>query len=86
LRAAYLLVDHGSYDEVSAQVEVLAVPGNPSRHSAREALGLSAFEAGDLERASQWFGEIVADNQTPAGVANRAGLILDLIAARGGAS
>ncbi|MEQ8305494.1 MAG: tetratricopeptide repeat protein [Hoeflea sp.] len=86
LRAAYLLVDHGSYDEVSAQVEVLAVPGNPLRHSAREALGLSAFKAGDLDRASQWFGEIAADNQTPAGVANRASLILDLIAARGGAS
>jgi hypothetical protein len=26
--------------DVSAEVEVLAVPGNPARHSAREALGM----------------------------------------------
>jgi hypothetical protein len=52
LRAAYLLVDHGSYSDVSAEVEVLAVPGNPARHSAREALGLAAFKAGDLAKAA----------------------------------
>lgn len=82
LRAAYLLVDHGSYEDVSAEVEVLAVPANPARHSAREALGAAAFKAGDLEKAAQWFGEIAADAQTPRGVANRAGMMLDLIAAR----
>lgn len=86
LRAAYLLVDYGSYDDVSAEVEVLAVPANTARHSAREALGAAAFKAGDLERAGQWFGEIAADAQTPVGVATRAGMMLDLIAARGGAS
>jgi hypothetical protein len=31
-------------------------------------------------------GEITADNETPRGVSGRAGVILDLIAARGGAS
>lgn len=86
IRAAYLLVDHGSYEDVSAEVEVLAVPGNAARHSAREALGLAAFKAGDLAKASEWFNEIINDTQTPRGVANRARVILDLIAARGGAS
>jgi hypothetical protein len=86
LRAGYLLVDHGSYDDVSAEVELLAVPGNPARHSAREALGAAAFKAGDLEKAGQWFEEIAADAQAPNGVATRAGVMLDLIAARGGAS
>lgn len=86
LRAAYLLVDHGSYADVSAEVEPLAVPQNPARHSAREALGIAAFKAGDLARAAQWFGDISADRETPAGIATRAGVMLDLIAARGASS
>jgi len=86
LRAAYLVIDNGSYADVSAEVEVLAVPGNPARHSAREALGIAAFNAGDLKKAAQWFGDIAADNETPTGIKTRAGLMLDMIAARGGAS
>lgn len=86
LRAAYLLVDHGSYQDVSAEVEVLAVPGNPARHSAREALGVAAFKAGELQQASKWFEEVVADSEAPNGVKSRAGLMLDMIAAQGGAS
>ncbi|MEP3436859.1 MAG: tetratricopeptide repeat protein [Hoeflea sp.] len=86
LRAAYLLIDHGSYADVSAEVEVLAVPGNPARHSARDALGNAAYKAGDLKQASQWFGDIAADSDTPNGIKTRAGLMLDMIAAQGGAS
>lgn len=86
LRAAYLLVDHGTYADVSAEVEVLAVPANPARHSAREALGIAAFKAGDLKQAAQWFGDIAADTQSPNGIATRAGFMLDLIASRGGGS
>lgn len=86
LRAGYLLVDAGSYADVSAEVEVLAVPGNPARHSAREALGIAAYKAGDLKQSAQWFGDIAADSETPRGIRSRAGLMLDLIAARGGAS
>ena len=86
LRAAYLLIDNGSYSDVSAEVEVLAVPGNPARHSAREALGIAAYNAGDLKQASQWFGDIAADNEAPNGVKTRAALMLDMIAAKGGAS
>ncbi|MDP2119803.1 MAG: tetratricopeptide repeat protein [Hoeflea sp.] len=86
LRAAYLLVDHGSYAEVSSEVEVLAVPGNPARHSARDALGIAAFKAGELQQASRWFEEIVADQEAPNGIQTRAGLMLDMIAAQGGAS
>ncbi|MCY0094099.1 tetratricopeptide repeat protein [Hoeflea ulvae] len=86
LRAAYLLIDNGSYADVSAEVEVLAVPGNPARHSAREALGIAAFKAGELSQAAQWFGDIAADGETPNGIKTRAGLMLDMIAAQGGAS
>lgn len=86
LRAAYLLVDNGTYADVSAEVEVLAVPANPARHSAREALGIAAFKAGDLKQAAQWFGDIAADTESPNGIATRAGFMLDLIASRGGGS
>lgn len=86
LRAAYLLIDNGSYQDVSAEVEVLAVPGNPARHSARDALGIAAFKAGELTQASQWFGEIAADNESPNGIKARADVMLDMIAARGGTS
>ena len=86
LRAAYLLIDNGTYADVSAEAEVLAVPGNQFRHSAREALGVAALNAGDLKQAAQWFGDIAADSESPNGVRTRAGVMLDLIAARGGAS
>ena len=86
LRAAYLLIDNGSYADVSAEVEVLAVPSNPARHSAREALGISAYKAGELKQAAQWFDAIAADRETPNGIKTRASLMLDLIAAKGGAS
>lgn len=83
LRAAYLLIDHGSYDDVRAIAEVLATPSSPSRHSAREALGFAAWKAENYEAAAQWFGDMAADQQTPASLAARANVMLDLLAARG---
>jgi len=82
LRAGYLLVDTASYDDVSAAVEVLAVPENGLRHSAREVLGLAAYKANDFARARDWFDEIAADTQAPRGITRRAGIMLDLIASR----
>jgi hypothetical protein len=86
LRAAYLMVDHGTYDEVVAAVSGMAVAENPMRHSAREALGLAAFRAGDMQNANAWFAQIMDDEQAPAGAQQRAEIILDLIAASGGVS
>jgi hypothetical protein len=86
MRAAYLLVDTGTYEQVSAEAEQLAVPANGMRHSAREALGLSAYKAGDMAKAKTWFQQIVDDAETPRNLANRAQMLLDLIAASGKAS
>ncbi|WEX76574.1 tetratricopeptide repeat protein [Sinorhizobium numidicum] len=83
LRAAYLLVDAGSYEQVSSEVEQLAVPQNPMRHSAREALGLAAYKAGDYTKAKSWFQQIAEDRESPRGVMNRAQMLLDVIAASG---
>ncbi|MGK9284803.1 tetratricopeptide repeat protein [Sinorhizobium sp. M4_45] len=83
LRAAYLLIDAGSYEQVSSEVEQLAVPQNAMRHSAREALGLSAYKAGDYAKAKSWFQQIVDDAQSPRGIMNRAQMLLDVIASTG---
>ncbi|OWV93178.1 hypothetical protein ATY81_14985 [Rhizobium sp. R72] len=83
MRAGWLLIESGSYDQVSAQVEEMAVPGNAFRHSAREALGLAAYKAGNMSQARQWFQAIADDAQSPRNVANRAQMMLDNITASG---
>jgi hypothetical protein len=86
IRAGYLLVDHGSYDDVATQVESLSDPENAMRHSAREALGLAAWKAGDATKSREWFDLIAGDTGVPAGVLQRAEIMLDLIAASGKAA
>jgi hypothetical protein len=83
LRAGWLLIEGGTYDQVSAHVEEMAVPGNAFRHSAREALGLAAYKAGNMTQARQWFQAIADDAQSPRNVANRAQMMLDNITASG---
>lgn len=86
MRAAYLLVDTGTYEQVAAEAEQLTNGASAMRHSAREVLGLSAFKHGDFTRAKEWFDQIVADAESPRNVSNRAQMMLDLIAASGKAS
>ncbi|TWF54647.1 tetratricopeptide repeat protein [Neorhizobium alkalisoli] len=83
LRAAWLLIDTGTYEQVSAEVQAMAVPANTLANSAREALGLSAYKAGKLTEAKQWFKQIAEDATAPRNVANRAQIMLDNIAASG---
>lgn len=83
LRAAFLLVENGTYDQVSAQAEELSVPASPFRASAREVLGLSAYKNGDFAKARQWFQAIMDDAQSPRNVGNRAQMMLDMITASG---
>ncbi|MCD2180137.1 tetratricopeptide repeat protein [Rhizobium sp. C1] len=81
LRAGWLLIDTAPYADVSKEVEVLTDAQNPMRHSAREALGLSAYKNGDFKQAKDWFQLIANDQQTPVNVANRARIMLDLLTA-----
>ena len=84
LRAAYVLVDAGEPGEVAALVGPLAVDGEPMRHSAREALALSAWRAGDRATAADGFRAIVADNAAPFALRERAETMLALDASLGG--
>lgn len=86
IRAGYLLVDHGSYEDVANQVESLSGPDNAMRHSAREALGLAAWKAGEASKANEWFGMIAGDNGVPASLLQRSEIMLDLLAAGGNAA
>jgi hypothetical protein len=79
LRAAYLLVDHGTYAEVAARAETLSADGNPMRYSALEAMGLAAYKAGDNANALKLFETITADNAAPQSLTQRAQIMLSLI-------
>jgi hypothetical protein len=83
LRAAWMLVDTGKYDQVASEVEDLAVPSSPMRHSAREVLGLAAWKAGDYAKARDWYKLITDDAEAPNGVVQRARTMLALITASG---
>ncbi len=83
LRAALLLVDIGTYDDVAKRVEPMAAEGNALRFSAREALGLSAWKSGKLAEAQGFFKSIADDEAAPRALGERADLMLSVIAATG---
>ncbi|TPI37021.1 tetratricopeptide repeat protein [Mesorhizobium sp. B3-1-6] len=86
LRAALLLVDHGSYADVSSRIEALTADTNPLRHSAREALGLAAWKDGKSADALKLFDQISSDEAAPRNVRQRAQLMSELIRGSGNAS
>ncbi len=83
LRSGLLLVDHGSYDQVSDRLLSMADTGKSFRHSAREGLGLAAWKAKDYKQALIWFQAIIDDIQAPAGVRERANIMMQLLAGQG---
>ncbi|AJD42059.1 hypothetical protein RGR602_CH02739 [Rhizobium gallicum bv. gallicum R602sp] len=83
MRAGWLLIESGTYEQVSAAVEEMAIPANAFRHSAREALGLAAYKAGNMAQARQWYQAIADDAASPRNIANRAQIMLDNITASG---
>ncbi|MEP1209172.1 MAG: tetratricopeptide repeat protein [Rhizobiaceae bacterium] len=84
IRAAMLLVDTGSVSDVESRVSPLSAPGAPYRASAREALGLAYYKAGDLENAFKQFNSLVDDGETPQALSQRTRIMMDLIASKGG--
>ena len=83
LRAALLLVDHGTFADVSNRVEALTSDTNPLRHSAREALGLAAWKAGKKADALKLFDQIAADEAAPRNARQRATMMAGLIRGSG---
>lgn len=83
LRAAYILVDHGSHADVASRVEALTADGNELRHSAREALGLAAWKDGRASDALTLFEQLASDAQAPGALRDRATLMAELIRGSG---
>ncbi len=84
LRAGLLLVDSGTVAEVESRVSPLTGPGAPYRASAREALGLAYYKAGELKKAFSQFESISNDIQAPSAMQQRVRIMLALIASNGG--
>ena len=83
LQAGLLAVDLEEFAAVESRLSSLAAPGNPLRHSAREALAVSAMKAGEDQTALDWLNRIVEDSEAAGGVQNRARLLLDYLAGKG---
>ncbi|MER8777115.1 tetratricopeptide repeat protein [Mesorhizobium sp. M0977] len=86
LRAALLLVDHGTFADVSSRVEALTADTNTLRHTAREALGLAAWKEGKAADALKLFDQIAADDGAPRNTRERATLMSELIRGSAGVS
>ena len=72
IRAAGLLLDTTSYNNMLQRLEPATAPGATYRHTARELLALSAWRANDAAATRQWLDMIANDGETPASLRSRA--------------
>lgn len=72
VRAAALLVDTETYNNMLQRLEPAAAPEATFRHAARELLALSAWRTDDTTAARKWLDMISEDGQTPSGLRRRA--------------
>lgn len=72
IRAAGLLLDSDSYQNMLQRLEAATKPDATFRHSARELLALSAWRANDTAATRQWLDMIANDGETPSGLRSRA--------------
>lgn len=83
VRAAFILVDDGTLEDVEERVKDLATDIDPFRVAAREALGLAEWKSGNNEKAVHYFTQIKQENSSQTSATMRAQLMLDLIASSG---
>jgi hypothetical protein len=72
VRAAGLLLDTETYNNMLQRLESATAPEATFRHTARELLALSAWRANDMTAARKWLGMISEDGQTPPSLRSRA--------------
>ncbi|EJF86721.1 tetratricopeptide repeat protein [Bartonella rattimassiliensis] len=86
VRAAYILVDTGTLDDVKRRVEDIASDIDPMRMSAREALGLAAYKVDKMDEAVYYFKKIAEEGALGSKIVDRARMMLELIQAEGKAN
>lgn len=72
VRAAVLLIDSASYDDMVKRLDAATQPGSMYRHTARELLALSAWRAKNVAETRKWLDQIAEDGETPASLRSRA--------------
>ncbi len=78
VRAALILLDTASYDDIRARLEPLTALDRTFRHSARATLALSAWRAKNTTAMQRWTDMILADAETPAGTRGQIQMLLAL--------
>lgn len=86
IRAAYILVDTGSFEDVEKRVKDLANDVDPTRIMAREALGLSAYKVGKMDDAHYYFQKIVDEKLDGIRATERSRMMLELMQGSGAAA
>jgi hypothetical protein len=71
VRAAGLLLETTSYDNMLQRLEGAAAPASTYRHSARELLALSAWRSNNVVATRRWLDLIASDGETPASLRSR---------------
>lgn len=86
IRAAYILVDTGTLDDVKKRVQDMENDIDPMRMSAREVLGLAAYKADKMDEAVDYFRKISKEGAFGLKITDRARIMLELIQAEGKAN
>ncbi len=79
LRAATVLADTLSIDELKKRLEPLLPQGSAWGPNARELIGLATMKAGDLEAAGKVFDEVMTDPASPPSLKQRVEVYLALV-------
>ncbi len=82
IRAALLLVDSASYDDMKKRLAEINVVENSFRFQARELLGLSAYKAQKYVEANTLFLSLAQNSQTPNDIRNRANQLVILLVSK----
>ena len=77
-RAAYILVDTISHDELKTRLEPLTAAGRPFRHSARGLMALSAWRDNNAAEMRRWADMVLADADTPTNTRSQVEMLIAL--------
>ncbi len=79
IQIAALSVDKESYKSLARQLEAFRSGTSEWRFAAKEILGLAAYKDGKKDEAEQLYREIMSDGEAPAGMRQRAQVMLALL-------
>ena len=79
IRAALLLSDTASLQDVENRIGELALATNTWRHSAKEIVAITAYRTGEIVKADKLFNELSADLTAPSAMRTRAAAMVSII-------